>query len=191
METKTLLNTGNSALWVVEDYIPEIYEEDIHGLYLQQRPEITVRGRVCRQNRDVGFFSNVSEGYRYSGQMIEAQHLWCTLPEILDSVNNSLGTNFNGILINRYESGENSIGAHSDDESALSGNKVACISFGAKRLFRVREKKSGKVVLDYEIPPCSLLVMDGDFQKEFTHEVPVRKKIKDTRWSLTFRHHSK
>lgn len=31
--------------------------------------------------------------------------------------------------------------------------------------------------------------MGGNFQKEFTHEIPIEKKITDTRYSLTFRKH--
>jgi hypothetical protein len=31
--------------------------------------------------------------------------------------------------------------------------------------------------------------MGGDFQIEFTHGIPIEKKIKDVRYSLTFRKH--
>jgi hypothetical protein len=31
--------------------------------------------------------------------------------------------------------------------------------------------------------------MGGDFQKEFTHEVPIEKKVREGRYSLTFRQH--
>ena len=31
--------------------------------------------------------------------------------------------------------------------------------------------------------------MKGEFQKEFTHEIPVQKKVKNCRYSLTFRKH--
>ena len=33
--------------------------------------------------------------------------------------------------------------------------------------------------------------MAGDFQKEFTHEIPAEKKIKEGRISFTFRKHLK
>ena len=33
--------------------------------------------------------------------------------------------------------------------------------------------------------------MGGNFQKEFTHEIPIEKKVLDTRYSLTFRRHMK
>ena len=31
--------------------------------------------------------------------------------------------------------------------------------------------------------------MTGDFQNEFTHEIPIEKNIKDIRYSFTFRKH--
>lgn len=194
LSTKILLETDTSALWVVENYIPKEYQEEfldsVQGLYLQKNPPVVVYGKKCNQKRAVGFFSKVAAEYKYSGQAMEARPLTSDLKRILPAVNNSLGTDFNGILVNRYEDGEDYIGAHSDDETGLSGGKVASISFGATRTFRIRDKKTKKVILDYEVPAYSLLVMDGDFQKEFTHEMPVRKKVKDTRWSLTFRSHN-
>jgi len=65
------------------------------------------------------------------------------------------------------------------------------LRYGAVRKFRIRNKETGKIVLDHDHEPYSLIVMDGDFQKEFTHEIPQQKKIKDGRVSLTFRYHIK
>ena len=31
--------------------------------------------------------------------------------------------------------------------------------------------------------------MAGDFQKEFTHEIPIEKKVEGVRYSFTFRRH--
>jgi len=36
----------------------------------------------------------------------------------------------------------------------------------------------------------SIIHMGGDFQKEFTHGIPVEKKVKGVRYSLTFRSHT-
>lgn len=41
------------------------------------------------------------------------------------------------------------------------------------------------------MPSGCLFVMDGDFQKEFTHEIPAQKKVTEMRISLTFRKHIK
>jgi alkylated DNA repair dioxygenase AlkB len=167
-------------------------------LSLQERPEIMVYGKQAHQNRDIAFYSDVSAGYKYSRQTIKSQPL-DNSPDIggislmrwlLDTVNAGLGTTFNGILVNRYNTGEDYISAHSDDETALSKGMVAGISFGATRTFRIRDKESKKILLDLPHQSGMLVVMDGaDFQKLYTHEIPVQKRIKEQRISVTFRHH--
>ena len=64
------------------------------------------------------------------------------------------------------------------------------ISLGATRIFRCRNKKTLEKY-DIEVKNGQLLAMCGNFQKEFTHEVPIQKTVRDERISLTFRRHSK
>jgi alkylated DNA repair dioxygenase AlkB len=59
------------------------------------------------------------------------------------------------------------------------------------RKLRIREKGSKKIVLDLDMKSCDIIFMSGDFQKEFTHEIPKQLKIKEPRYSFTFRHHKK
>ena len=114
-----------------------------------------------------------------------------SLRELLSYVNLCFSTEFNGILVNKYENGENSIGKHSDDERSLDrlGGGVVAISSGASRKFRIREKSTDRIVADIQTKDDEIIQMAGDFQKEFTHEIPVEKKVKGTRFSFTFRHH--
>lgn len=194
MIRETLIDTGKSRLFVVKKFTSDHYDELIDILELQYEPEIIVRGKKCNQRRNIGFFSNDSVGYAYSGQIMKSQPLReMLLVSILDRVNEELDTKFNGILVNEYTSGEKYIGKHADDERYLD-KKTSCvagISYGATRKFRIRNKETSEIVMDIDHEPCMLIVMSGDFQKEFTHEIPQQKKIKDCRISLTFRHHTK
>ena len=166
-------------------------------LDLVKNPKIKVYGKEATMHRSVGFFSDESEGYRYSGQLAQSQKLPDFLRKLLAKVNDEFGTDFNGILVNRYEDGSDTIGAHSDDEKGLGkGESVIGISLGAVRNMRFRGKKvvlerDGKKYLDMSMPSGCLFIMDGDFQKEFTHEIPAQKAITDIRISLTFRKHIK
>jgi alkylated DNA repair dioxygenase AlkB len=199
---KILLETEKSKLWIIENFTPNHYE-NLKNIELENEPIIHIMGKECHQRRDVGFFSDKSEGYRYSNQLMKSKPLNTSeeandveiiiMNCVLRQINETLGSNYNGILVNRYKNGENYIGAHSDDESGLDKKKkaVASICYGAVRNFRIREKESKKIVLNYDHTPCTLLVMEGDFQKEFTHEIPKQKKITEERISLTFRHHTK
>ncbi|CAH6419369.1 2OG-Fe(II) oxygenase superfamily protein [uncultured virus] len=190
---KVLIHTGTSTLWIAENFSPDIFS-DLQGIPIEKEPPIIVRGKECKQRRNVGFFSDESIGYKYSKQMMKSRPLIKApiLQKMLPIVNQCLGTNFNGILVNQYLNGEHYLSSHSDDERGLdkTRNMVAGISYGTVRKFRIRNKQTGAIVLDYNHTPGTLLVMEGNFQKEFTHEIPIQKKVKDQRISITFRHHT-
>lgn len=186
-----LLQTNNSSLWVIPNFTEDYYDQ-IKTLELNEEPEIIVYGRKCRQHRDVGFYSNISEGYRHSGNIARSRPLTPLLSNIMEHINAEIGTDYNSILVNKYRDGSKYIGAHSDDERGLSNvNKsVASLCYGpGVRNFRIRDKQTKRIVLNYDHQPCTLLIMDGNFQQEFTHEIPKQLRIKEERISLTFRNH--
>lgn len=185
------METARSSLKIYPDFAPNITLERLQNLELEEEPPVLIRGNPCKQHRNIGFFSDESEGYRYSGNIIVSQALPSFLKRLMRKVNEHLGTSFNGILVNQYIDGSKYIGAHSDEERALSNGCVASISVGAARLFRVRDKVTKNIVFEVDHEPGDLLVMAGDFQKEFTHEIPKQMRIKDERISLTFRQHSR
>lgn len=158
---------------------------------LIKNPKIYIYGKEATQHRDVGFFSNESIGYRYSNQLAKSQFLTDNLMELLEKMNDMFNTNFNGILINKYYNGDDYIGTHSDDEKNLSDIGVVCISYGVTRKFRIRDKSTKKIVMDISLKENEIVHMGGNFQKEFTHEIPIEKKIKGVRYSFTFRKHNK
>jgi len=154
-------------------------------------PPIIVYGKKCHQHRSVAFYSNESIGYRYSGQLAKSKELTENLKLILDYINKKFNAKFNGILVNKYSKGTDYIGRHSDDESSLSKIGVIAISFGVVRKFRIRDKNTKKIVKDIPTLSNKILHMGGEFQKEFTHEIPIERKVKGIRWSFTFRKHLK
>lgn len=168
----------------------EVSENPKEVPHLLQTPKVKVFGKDCKQNRNVGFFSDESKGYAYSGQIMKSQKLTPKLKKLLQDINTKFETNFNGILITHYRDGTDYIGKHRDDEKGLDTNKkaVASISFGANRKFRIRNNE-GKIVQDIETEHGMFMMMYNDFQYMYTHEIPVQKKVKEPRWSITFRYH--
>jgi alkylated DNA repair dioxygenase AlkB len=157
---------------------------------LELKPEIIIFGKKCKQQRNIGFFSDKSKGYKYSNKMMESKPLTQSICELLDIVNNEFGTQFNGILVNKYMDGNDYISAHSDDETGLDLIGVISISYGAERIFRIRNKDTKHIIYDELTTHCSILHMGGNFQKLYTHEIPIQKKIKEPRISFTFRKHN-
>lgn len=193
LETKILIQTEKSALWVVDNYTEDYYEQ-LKDIFVYKNPPIIIMGKECKQRRDISFYSDESEGYKYSNKLMKSLPLsnFKLFEYLLLEINKDLNTNFNGILVNKYINGENYLGAHSDNENGLDKNNkmVVGLCYGPGfRKFRVRDKETKEIVLDYDHKPCTLLVMQGNFQQEFTHEIPIQKRVKEERISITFRHH--
>jgi hypothetical protein len=212
----TLLATSQSVLWAIEDYADaSISTSAFESLDMLHDGKIQMYGRECTLQRSVRFLSaadlstdssqlqaaeidrpprrgrNDVYHRQESSEMSKGDEK--EPKSLIESLRAKLADDlqfpFNGVLLNRYSHGQY-IGAHSDKE-VYPGDKVAAISFGATRMFRIRSRITGKIVLDVPHKAGTLLVMDGNFQNEFTHEVPVQKRVKATRVSLTFRHHHK
>lgn len=107
---------------------------------------------------------------------------------------------FDQVLINWYADGKHYIGPHSDDESQLVPNSpIYSFSFGETRRFVIKIKKQSMAKFksfESDFPKSivmkdnSCLVMGGQMQKHFTHEVPkvLSKKITvGRRINITFR----
>lgn len=162
------------------------------GFTLAHRPPIIFFGKKAEQPRDVGFFAadeQVDE-YRFSGQAAKASPMNKDMLALTKEINTHFGSNFNAVLVNYYADGNDRIGAHGDDEQKLSKKRVAGVCWGAVRTFRIRNKETRKILLDYQWKAGTLLVMEGpSFQTTYTHEIPAQKKIKEPRISLTWRVH--
>lgn len=170
-----------------ENIIKKSVEEIKNDL---QRMPIVMFGKKLTQPRLIGFFSNESIGYKYSKQIINSQPLTVSLNSLLVNINNTFNSNFNGILVNKYVDGNDYICAHSDDEKGISNIGIVSISFGSKRKFRIRNKISKKIIIDIDMKSYDIIHMGGEFQNEFTHEIPKQKNIKEPRYSFTFRKHN-
>lgn len=156
---------------------------------LLEYPKTIIYNKPATFHRCIGFFSDESMGYNYTRQIQKALPLSNNLKLLLKNINDKYSTQYNAILINKYNTGSDYIGKHSDDEKFIDNSGVFAISYGATRTFRVRNKITNKKVLDVKINSGDVLIMKGDFQKEFTHEIPIEKKIKECRYSFTFRRH--
>jgi alkylated DNA repair dioxygenase AlkB len=81
------------------------------------------------------------------------------------------------------------MGWHQDNEPEL-GEKptIASVSFGASRQFQMRHKFDKSVSkFNIQLQHGSVLIMSGETQKYWQHQIPKTKKQVGERINLTFR----
>lgn len=126
--------------------------------------------------------------YRYSGTLF-APRPWhaCLLP-VRARLSRQLDVAFNSVLANRYRSGCDAMGWHSDNEPELGARPViASLSLGATRRFKLKSRTPDGPGMDLDLPHGSLLVMHGDTQTHYRHALPRTAKAVGERINLTFR----
>ena len=99
-------------------------------------------------------------------------------------------TIYNSVLINYYRDGKDRVAWHSDDEKELGRNPViASISLGAERKFKLRHKQYKQNGYKHEIvlKNGSFLLMRGETQHNWLHEIPRTALPISSRINLTFR----
>jgi alkylated DNA repair dioxygenase AlkB len=107
--------------------------------------------------------------------------------ELKAAVEAVTGGRFNSVLLNRYRSGDDSMGWHADREPELGKEPViASVSLGVARKFDLRHNESG-TVRSFELTNGSLLVMRGQTQAHWRHRVPKAPGLLKERINLTFR----
>jgi alkylated DNA repair dioxygenase AlkB len=122
--------------------------------------------------------------YYYSGTVNKALPWTATLREIKRKIEAVQGE-YNYCLLNRYQSGMDSVGMHADDEPGM-GNVIGSLSLGATRTFRIRHNKS-KETRTFPAGNGTLIIMAGTMQQFWKHGVPKTTENVGERINLTFR----
>jgi len=91
-------------------------------------------------------------------------------------INEKFETDFNGVLVNEYDNGNQFIEKHRDSKNHPTVG-VLIISYGATRTFRVFD--SHNKITEIPLIHGHVLHMSGNFQKEFEHDLKKELKIKD------------
>ena len=150
-----------------------------------EQKQITVMGKTSPVPRLTCWIG--ASAYDYSG-VHNAAHGWTErLDALRERLEAATEATYNSCLLNRYRSGRDSVAWHSDDEPELGPTPtIASLSLGAARDFQMRPVGGG---LSYttELGHGDLVVMSGESQSAFRHQVPKRSAVAGERVNLTFR----
>lgn len=152
------------------------------------RGEISLYGKSIPVPRDESLFGDDLH-YEYRGTQIKAAPWPDFLLEARYRIQALSGYQFNFVVGNRYRTGKDSIGWHSDNFPQIGKRPaIASLSLGSTRKFKLRHKDSGETV-DYQLESGSLLIMLPGCQEDWVHAVPKTARPVGDRINWTFRPH--
>jgi alkylated DNA repair dioxygenase AlkB len=165
-----------------------LFEELAASLAWRQE-SIVLFGKRMLQPRLLAWYGDRGAVYRYSGVRHEPLPWTPALAELRRRIEAMTGAPFNSVLANFYRDHRDSMGLHADDEAELGARPViASLSLGEQRVFRFKHRHR-KDVKPVRLPLSdgSLLVMAGDTQANWKHEIPKQARPCGPRINLTFR----
>lgn len=153
-----------------------------------EQDDITIFGKTYLQPRLTAFYADNKNTYKYSNITMKPHSFNGELLEIKETIEAELQTKFTSCLANLYRDGKDSNGWHADDEKELGKNPIiASVSFGAERIFHFKHKKDSALKSKLILQHGSLLLMQGETQHNWFHQIPKTKKQIGKRINLTFR----
>lgn len=173
-------------------WLPGPEAEDLRLQLLAQVPwevhRIRIYGRQVDSPRLSCWVGDAEARYRYSGTDF-LPHAWPpVLRTLRERLRETLATDFNSVLLNRYRDGRDAMGWHSDDEPELGAQPViASLSVGAPRRFQFRRRGEPSLRRELVLGHGDLLVMAGDTQRLYQHALPRTARPVGERINLTFR----
>ncbi|MDP3846699.1 MAG: alpha-ketoglutarate-dependent dioxygenase AlkB [Pseudomonas sp.] len=153
-----------------------------------QQPQVLVHGRQHPVPRLLAWYGDAGVSYRYAGLNHQPLDWTPLLAQIRTRVEAAAGQAFNGLLLNYYRDGQDSMGWHSDDEPELGRNPLlASLSLGGERRFDLRRRGASRIEYSLPLSHGSLLVMAGATQHHWQHQVAKTRSLCAPRLNLTFR----
>jgi len=191
----------------VTSHIPSEQIETLYTRVVSKPPrKSSMFGKEYTFPRSMAMFGN---SYSFSAQVVEAETENDTVVEQCIAITNEMfGPGFDSALVNVYNTGEQYISQHSDDEhNHTTGSQICTFSFGVTRDMHICSKIPTNVIVDknnkrrrtfarwkFPLEHGSCAIMDGvEFQNKYTHGIPKNKKYGENQWrmSITVRNFKK
>jgi alkylated DNA repair dioxygenase AlkB len=176
-------------------FYPDFFSKAESDSFLQKlkdeiewkQESMNMYGKQVDFPRLTAWYGDNDKPYSFSGITLQPKIWTIELLQIKGKIEPLTHVQFNSVLLNRYRSGNDSISWHTDAEKELGQNPViASVNFGATRKFQLRHINT-KEKIEIELTHGSLLIMQGELQHFWQHQVPKTSKVVNERINLTFR----
>lgn len=179
----------DGSAWYRPGFVPDAegLEDSLMQAIPWQHDQVRMYGRVIITKRKVAWYGDAGAVYKYAGIPREPLAWLPELEMLRDKCSSICGETFNSCLANLYHNGSEGMGWHRDNEPDLVKHGcIASVSLGAVRRFDFRHRKTREKI-SVVLEPGSLLVMAGEIQDHWEHQLPVARRILEPRINLTFR----
>lgn len=167
-----------------DQYFNELLQQTIW-----RQDDIKVFGKTYQQPRLTALYGDSSKPYSYSNITMYPEIFTPLLKKIKSKIEQDSGHRFNTVLLNLYRDGQDSNGWHADNEKELGKNPViASVSFGETRPFHFKHRTIKTERHKLDLTHGSLLIMRGEMQHYWLHQIAKTKKPVSPRINLTFRY---
>lgn len=189
---KVGLNKINNGEFIFEPNFFDVDEskfflENLKNKILWKQESMNMYGKQINFPRLTSWYGENDKPYSFSGIKLNPNPWSNELIAIKQKIEPVSNTEFNSVLLNLYRDGKDSISWHTDAEKELGKNPIiASVNFGATRKFQLRHIET-KEKLEIDLSNGSLLIMQGELQHFWQHQVPKTNSLISERINLTFR----
>ena len=186
------LPMADAEVWYYPAFLSREASDALFADLLANAPwsqeRIRLYGKVMDVPRETAWYGDRARSYSYSGITATA-HAWSpSLLEVKSRVEAVSGVSFNGVLLNLYRDGRDSVAWHSDDERELGPNPIiGSLSLGETRKFEFRHKFDPGLRHHVWLSHGDYLIMKGATQSFWSHQIPKENRPCGKRINLTFR----
>lgn len=187
------ISISNGRLAYYPDFLSK---EKADNLLERLREQVSYRqntikmfGKIYDEPRLTAWYADTGLSYTYSGIQMKTLAWSDLLYQLKGDVEQRTSATFNSALLNYYRDGQDSMGWHQDNEKELGLNPtIASLSLGATRKFQL--KHIGDTLIprqEIALTHGSLLIMSGEIQHYWKHQIPKTQKVITDRINITFR----
>lgn len=186
------LNLPDSEITYFPDFLSEesadAYFKEFKASVPWQQDDIKVFGKIYAQPRLTALYANNDKPYSYSSIVMRPHQFTPSLLAIKKNIETKTHVEFTTCLLNLYRNGKDSNGWHADNEKELGKNPViASVTLGQERYFHLKHRSKKELKRKILLKHGSLLLMQGETQHHWLHQIAKTAKPIGERINLTFR----
>ncbi len=153
-----------------------------------RQDKMKLYGKDIDLPRKTAWYGDRDKSYTFSGIHLNPEPWTPILLKVKERIEEVARVQFNSVLLNLYRHGNDGISWHTDAEPELGENPViGSVSFGGARRFMFRHGQDKNLKAEVELTHGSFLLMAGETQHFWQHQIPKTARQVEPRINLTFR----